>query len=240
MKKILYCVMALMAIGFVSCGDNDESEASASYSIKDDGIVPTLTIDGYIHPTEYDSTNFCTITFDRFPKSEKAFRQLQETYGSEPAVAAVLQLMAMETYRKDKKLGEKFFDMNNWDSDASFAKRQCSQIYGSATDSYCRPYLVASYLEGASPYNGYNPDEPFTVKVRTSFYNIYHEDLIVLNALVLYLEIYCYGADSNWRPFQVAKLNRSKYFYVTNCAGMLTQCQQIRYDSTDDYNGIWK
>jgi len=64
-------------------------------------------------------------------------------------------------------------------------------------------YLTRSYLLGAIPYNGYMPQQPFTINVTDNFYTYYDND---------YATVYVYcSSENSSRPVYLRKLGELWY-----------------------------
>lgn len=220
MKKILFfALMLLCCVG-----------ASAQ----------TYKISGKINHTKWIKPSpimgQSTVTFSAFPTNVEEFQKAQEVLGLEPQGAVVLQLMAMELYRHDKVAGEECLKMVNTDTNLPGVLRRLKEILLS-DDSYGRPYLVATFLQGATPKNGYNPKNPYQVKVRVHPVNQY-QGSNSLRGLVLFLQVYSDGYDTPWRGVEVVKQKGDTYYRVSNCPSMYTQCKEISWETDAEFNGF--
>ena len=105
------------------------------------------------------------VSIEKIPASLEEFQALQAELGTTPEGCIMLQLVAMEMYRRDKTVGLECLKLNNTETNLSFVTSRLNEIFREG-DSYARPYLVSSYFEGAKPSNGYNPEKPYTIHVR--------------------------------------------------------------------------
>lgn len=109
------------------------------------------------------------ITFTHFPASVREFKTLQtQLLGpSQPGVLA-LNLMAFEMYRRDRTIGQKCIEACNLSVNAKSVINNLKEKFpiqrGEATDSYQQPYLVATFLAGATQENNYQPDYPYKLE----------------------------------------------------------------------------
>lgn len=198
----------------------------------------TLEIDGSIHPTEWVPGQTSTITFNRFPTSATAFRQVLEKYGNKPEVAVLLQLMAFEIYNHNKEEGLSCIEMINVENNIDNVVRILKDRYNPAYGEYYTPQLVATFLKGTSPENAYKADKPFTIQVRTHKANKY-QDSNTLKGVVLYLEVYSSGYDTHWRGISVVKSKGSSIYKVVNSPALYTQCQPVSFKTEEEYIDIW-
>ena len=111
-----------------------------------------------------------TLTFSHFPDSVEEFQTLQEQLlGTSPAGCLALNLLAYEMFRRNREIGEACIRLCNTPANASatlrMLKEKFSQVRHDASDhdTYHQPYLVASFLKGATQTNGYQPEEPYTL-----------------------------------------------------------------------------
>ena len=120
-------------------------------SEKNDGDVPTGTV-----------------TFTHFPATLREFKTLQsQLLGTSQPGTLALNLMAFEMYRRDRSIGQKCIEACNLSANAKSVinnlKEKFPQQRGEQTDSYQQPYLVASFLVGATQENKYQPEYPYKV-----------------------------------------------------------------------------
>lgn len=195
----------------------------------------TVSFKGDIDPMKWKKGQEATVTFNRFPTTVEEFKEAQALLGEKPQGAVVLQLMAFEIWHNDAKAGKECVELanisNNWYSVESRVK----EVYGS-DDSYGRPHLVATFLKGAKPENGFNTKAPYTVTVRSSI-NKDYERSEMLKGYVLHLDVYSEGYDTHWRGCDVIKQKGSKYYQVSNSPSMYVQCKDVPFDAPD-YEGL--
>ncbi len=248
MKTYLIAITTLATLMLTSCGGGDSTQATAA-SASSDKAVATLasdsqpsaaaqriTIDGNIDHTQYKGSVESTITFEHFPHSVADFESAMAQLGDEPQGAVVLLLMAMELYRNDEQAGTKCLELINTDSNLPGTVRLLKdKLRG--TDSYARPYQVASFMQGATPMNGYNAPTPYKVKVRTHPSNPYQKSEM-LKGWVLELQVYSDGFDTPWRGVQVIKSKGDDHYRIFGCSSLITQCKEISWETDAEFNGL--
>lgn len=195
-----------------------------------------ISTTGGISPDKWKGGQKATVTFDAFPTTVAEFEALQAQIGGTPEGAVALQLIAFEMYRNDKQVGTECVKLNNVDTNIPSVMRRLPEIFRQ-NDSYARLHLVATYLKGSTPQNGFNPDKPYTVEVRTSNVHQYERSQS-LKGYVLYLEVYSSGYSSQWRGCEVVKQKGCDYYKVSNSPSMYVQCQEVPFDSERDFEGL--
>lgn len=251
MKKTLQLVCAAMLM--VACGGNNNTaklqmepegeyaesmiEEEAEEVIAEEPI--TVSMEGNIDPKNWNPNEEATVTFDHFPTTVEGFKDLQSKIGDTPQGAAVLQLIAFEMYSQNTEVGTECVKLNNTDVNVPSVMRRIHDIFGKGdpNDTYIRKHLVATYLDGATPENGFNPTRPYTVKVRSSQVHDYERSEI-LKGYVLYLDVYSSGYDTHWRGCEVVKQKGNEYYTVSNSPSMYVQCMDVPFDAEEDYKGI--
>lgn len=245
MKTIISISIAVASLYVMtSCGgESSQTTANAATNV---ATMPSdepseysaheITINGAIDHTNWEGGVESTITFERFPKNVQQFEDDMKQLGQEPQGAVVLMLMAMELYRNDAAAGTKCLEMINTDTNLPDVMRQVKdKLQGK--DSYARPYLVAAFMQGATPENGYNPTLPYKVKVRTHPVNKYQKS-DMLKGYVLELQVYSDGFDSPWRGVHVVKRKGDTHYRISNCPAMYTQCKEISWESNAEFKGL--
>ena len=84
----------------------------------------------------------------------------------------------------------------------------------------------AASLEGATPENGYRPNEPYTVTMHASVNK--HQDMQLFDGRVMYIYIMGKGWDTEQRSIEIVKTSTSELCQVFNCPALLTQCKRIQ------------
>lgn len=215
----------------------DEANAAEEAEVAQEPVDEiSFFIDGDISHDKWDKTESSSVSFDRIPQNVAEFKDLQQYLGKEPQGCIALQLMAMEMYRRNKPVGEECLKLNNTETNLPSVTRRLNEVL-CGTDSYARPHLVATYFEGANPQNGFNPNTPYTIKVRSSQNQDYQRSQM-LKGYVLYLQVYSEGYDTTWRGVEVVKQKGDEYYRVSNCASVYVQCKEVDFDATDDYRGL--
>ena len=177
-----------------------------------------------------------TVTFEKFPTTLDEFKTFQAEYGTTAEGTVAVQLVAMEMYRHDKAVGQQCLALCNTDTNLSSVTRRLNELYRE-NDSYARPYLVAAMLQGAKPSSGYNPDKPYTIRLRKDPTKD-DERSQMLKGYVIHLQLYSEGYDTPWRNIDVVQQKGDEYYRVSNCPAILTQCKEIDFDATDDWHGL--
>lgn len=252
MKKTLYTLTAATMIASALCGcKKTNSESSANEEVMQtvateaEGEVATtpqatgqkpiqISEQGSIS-TDYVAGQEARVSFDRFPASFGEWQVAQAQLGNSLAGTVALELMAMQLYYYDQEEGEKAIMACNTDSDGKSLIRIIGQKFKQSLagkgDDYVQPYLVASYLEGATPENAYHPTLPYEIVVRMHPQNKPQEGSYSFTGINYYLQINCNGADTNWRGIEVAELKGEPYYRVFNNASIAVGVKQIAYKS---------
>lgn len=217
--------------------DGADSTEVADVNTSEDPIEVSMS--GTINPDKWTAGEEATVTFARFPKTVEGFKQIQREIGNTPQGAAALQLIAFEMYNQNKEVGEECVRLNNTEINVPSVMRRLPEIFGKndMKDSYPRRHLVATFLAGATPENGFNPTRPYTVRVRSSKVHDY-ERAESLKGYVLYLDVYSTGYDTSWRGCEVVKQKGNDYYTVSNSPSMYVQCKDVPFDAKEDYKGI--
>lgn len=177
----------------------------------------------------------CSI--NSIPGSLEEFQALQEKLGTSPEGCIMLQLVAMEMYRRDKAVGLECLKLNNTSTNLTSVTSRLKEIFRE-NDTYARPYLVSSYFKGAKPSNGYNPEKPYTIQVRRNPARPEDERSQSLKGYVKYMQVYSDGYDTSWRGVEVVQQKGDAYYRVSNCPSMYTQCKEVDFDATEDWKEL--
>jgi hypothetical protein len=177
------------------------------------------------------------VSIEAIPTTLDEFKTLQAELGTTPEGCIMLQLVAMEMYRRDKNVGRECLSLNNTSTNLTSVTRRLDELYR-PNDSYSRPYLVSSCFKGATPANGYNPNKPFTIEVRRDPVRPNDERSQMLKGYVKYFQLYSDGYDTHWRNVDVVQQHGDPYYRVSNCPAILTQCKEIDFDATDEWHGL--
>ena len=149
----------------------------------------------------------------------------------------MLQLVAMEMYRRDRAVGQECLKLNNTTTNLTYVTNRLKEIFRE-NDSYARPYLVSSFFKGAKPSNGYNPQKPYTIQVRRNPAHPEDERSQMLKGYVKYMQVYSDGYDTPWRGVEVVLQKGDTYYRVSNCPSIYTQCKEVDFDATDDWHEL--
>ena len=177
------------------------------------------------------------VSIEKIPASLDEFKTLQAELGTKPEGCIMLQLVAMEMYRRDKNVGLECLRLNNTETNLSSVTSRLNELYRE-NDSYARPYLVSSCFKGAKPSNGYNPEKPYTIQVRRDPTRPNDERSQMLKGYVKYLQVYSDGYDTPWRSVDVVQQKGDDYYRVSNCPAILTQCKEVDFDATEDWKEL--
>ena len=177
------------------------------------------------------------MSIEKIPATLEEFQALQAELGTTPEGCIMLQLVAMEMYRRDKNVGTECLRLNNTDTNLSYVTNRLKEIFREG-DSYARPYLVSTYFEGAKPSNGYNPKKPYTIQVRRDPARPNDERSQSLRGYVKHLQVYSDGYDTPWRGVDVVQQKGDEYYRVSNCPSIYTQCKEVDFDATEDWHEL--
>lgn len=176
------------------------------------------------------------VSIEKIPATLEEFQALQTELGTTPEGCIMLQLVAMEMYRRDRNVGLECLALNNTETNLSDMKRRLNELFRE-NDSYARPYLVSACLKGATPANGYNPEKPYTIQVRKDP-NKSDERSQMLKGYVKHYQLYSNGYDTPWRGIDVVQQKGDEYYRVSNCPAILTQCKEVDFDATEDWKEL--
>ena len=176
------------------------------------------------------------VSIEKIPATLEEFQALQAELGTTPEGCIMLQLVAMEMYRRDRNVGFECLKLNNTETNLSDMKRRLNELFRE-NDSYARPYLVAACFKGATPANGYNPTKPFTIQLRKDPHR-QDERSQMLKGYVKHYQLYSDGYDTHWRGIDVVQQKGDEYYRVSNCPAILTQCKEIDFDATEDWKEL--
>ena len=177
------------------------------------------------------------VSIEKIPATLEEFQALQAELGTTPEGCIMLQLVAMEMYRRDRNVGTECLRLNNTETNMSSVTSRLKEIFREG-DSYARPYLVSSFFKGAKPSNGYNPEKPYTIQVRRDPARPNDERSQSLRGYVTHLQVYSDGYDTTWRGVDVVQQQGDTYYRVSNCPSIYTQCKEIDFDATDEWHGL--
>ncbi len=176
------------------------------------------------------------VSIEKIPTTLEEFQALQAELGTSPEGCIMLQLVAMEMYRRDRAVGLECLTLNNTETNLSSMTRRLNELYRE-NDSYARPYLVSACFKGATPANGYNPTKPYTIQLRKDP-NKKDERSQMLKGYVKHYQLYSDGYDTHWRAIDVVQVHGEPYYRVSNCPSILTQCKEVDFDATDEWKEL--
>lgn len=178
-----------------------------------------------------------TVKIDGIPQSVEEFQQVQRELAKQPEGAVMILLVSMEMYRQNKSLGEECIRLANCDTNFSAMMRRVKEVMADSTDSYVRQHLAATYFNGATPKNGFNPTKPYTIRVRKNTARN-DERSQSLRGYVKYMEVYSEGYDQHWRSVEVVQQKGCDVYKVSNCPAIYTQCKEVDFESDREYEGM--
>ena len=192
------------------------------------------TMRGNLTADKYDQSATGVVTFTNVPSSYDEFEKLYTGFlGKTPHGTAAMMPMAMEIYGRDRDEGLRCLQLLCYPSNVNSVVSILKEKYRSAEmgDSYGQRYLPAAVLKGATPANGYQPQEPYTVEMRASVNK--HQDMTFAGqGRVVYIYIIGKGWDTEKRQVEVIKQPDTPLHKVFNCPSLYTQCKNIQ--------GTWK
>ena len=177
----------------------------------------------------------CSI--NAIPATLEEFQSLQAELGTTPEGCIMLQLVAMEMYRRDRAVGSECLRLNNTSTNLSSVTNRLKELFRE-NDSYARPHLVSTFFKGAKPSNGFNPEKPYTIKVRRNPAYPEDERSQALKGYVKHMQVYSDGYDTPWRGVDVVLQKGDTYYRVSNCPSIYTQCKEVDFDATDDWREL--
>lgn len=222
---ILALTLAVTTLG--SC-TQQHATTSQQATEENDNSTPTssnqVAIKGSISHDTWQGDAATSVEFDAFPATADEWKAAQEKIGTEPQGAVALQVMAMELFRNNRSDGEQALRLNNTQTNYNSTVERLRELMGK-DKYYARPYIAWALLEGATPENEYKIKPPYTISMKVDPNKKYQESQM-LNGTVIYLLIDSKGWDTNWRSVEVVKPQDSKYYVVSNCPAIYTQCKQ--------------
>lgn len=189
------------------------------------------------HSVNNSTASSDKVSIQKIPATLQEFQALQAELGTTPEGCIMLQLVAMEMYRRDRNVGLECLTLNNTSTNLSFVTSRLKEIFRE-NDSYARPYLVSTYFKGAKPSNGYNPEKPYTIQVRRNPAYPNDERSQALKGYVKYMQVYSEGYDTPWRGIEVVQQKGDPYYRVSNCPNIYVQCKEVDFDATEDWKGL--
>ncbi len=136
------------------------------------------------------------IVLDRRPQTVLEFRGLQERFARKPEGGAAAFVTALWMFCLDRSLGEECLlltvDADRIEQVIGTHGKQLQQMFRLRIEEQLatQPYLIRSYFVGATPQNGYQPSDPYTITCLDNPFSIDSTGLRIKLFLV------CGGADS--------------------------------------------
>ena len=177
------------------------------------------------------------VSIEKIPATLEEFQTLQTELGTTPEGCVMLQLVAMEMYRRDKAVGLECLKLNNTTTNLGDVTRRLNELFNTSDEYYARPHLVSTYFKGAKPSNGFNPEKPYTIQVRKDPTRG-DERSQLLKGIVKHLQVYSDGYDTPWRGIDVVQQKGDTYYRVSNCPALYTQCKEVDFDATEDWKEL--
>ena len=175
-------------------------------------------------------------SIERIPATLEEFQSLQAELGTTPEGCVMLQLVAMEMYRRNRNIGEQCLQLNNTTTNFGTVKNRLNELFRE-NDDYARPYIVSAMFKGAKPSNGYNPQKPYTIQLRKDPTKG-DERSQLLKGYVKHYQLYSDGYDTPWRGIDVVKQQGEEHYRVSNCPAILTQCKEVDFDATEEWKEL--
>ena len=196
-----------------------------------------VTMTGKIDHEKHTPGQSGSVSFNRFPASVAEFMQVREKIGKEPQGAVALEIMAMEMYRRNRSVGTECLKWCNTFTNTGACLDRLKEIFGTDIN-YARPYQMAAFLEGATPQNGYKPNEPYTVTIDVRE-NRPYQDSGIFQTKVLAFWIHCGGGKpGSKKGIEVLKtlkkdeVSKDPYFIVFTCPDLYFQVEPISFSAT--------
>lgn len=236
-KNLLMMAFACFALSCTAYNSGeDENCSTANYPVSE------LKVKGKINLNLSNSKLLNTeasVSFPRFPANLEEFEQVREVLKETPQGAVAVQLMAMELYSRDPEAGKQAFEMCNVASNVSSMVSRCYELFHYGPGSgYQRPYQVAAFLKGATPENGYNPTEPYTVRLKVSANGATYSN--TYQAKVLSWVIYTSASESGSRlgpeVIKTAKPGEPDGWIVFNSPCLVSSAREISF--TETFRGL--
>ena len=192
----------------------------------------TYTQQGTLTAKEYDRNATGIVTFTNIPSDYEEFEALYTQFlGKTPHGTAAMMVMAMEIYGRDRAMGKECIKLINYPSNVNSVIPRLNDKYGTSAyapenDSYNQRYLPAAVLKGATPENGYCPQEPYTIEMKASV-NQHQELQITGPGRVMYIYMMGKGWDTEQRSVEIIRQPKQPLYKIFNCPALYTQCKTI-------------
>lgn len=192
----------------------------------------TYTQQGTLTAKEYNKKATGVVTFTNIPSDYEEFETLYTQFlGKTPHGTAAMMVMAMEIYGRDRTMGKECIKLINYPSNVNSVIPRLNDKYGTSAyapenDSYNQRYLPAAVLKGATPENGYRPQEPYTIEMKASV-NKHQELQITGPGRVMYIYMMGKGWDTEQRSVEIIRHPKQPLYKIFNCPSLYTQCKTI-------------
>jgi D-methionine transport system substrate-binding protein len=212
-------------------GRHDAALANAISS--GDVATPTYCVEGRLDMSSPAASQSETVTWTHFPNDVAELREAQRQIGNTLGGAVALQLMAFEIYRHDRREGEEAIRLVNYKSNVQSVLSVISQRYSRSEhspeeDLYVQPYIVASFLKGATTANRYTPDEPYSITVYwDASRQVEEASPYVGGGHLCRVHVMNANYGTPQRSVQVIKTTPEACFLIQNSPSLYTQCPPI-------------
>ncbi len=143
------------------------------------------------------------IVFSSLPTTLEEFKAMDGTDFKDPYKVVALTVVALCMYPADKNLSIEMLNFLKGPTSLSAYEMQFLSERFSGKE-----YLAASYFEGATPNNNYEPSEPYTIKVHKTSHT---EDLIGEGYMQFFLKS---GGADNARGVKVRKKDSTGEWFL--------------------------
>ena len=219
-----------------TAGDT-RSEIATDGNRTEDTRTLTFRVEGKLDMEAPAANQSETVTWTNFPANVAELRDAQRQIGNTLGGAVALQLMAFEIYRHDRSEGEEAVRLVNYKSNVQsvlsvISQRYSKSEYSPEEDLYVQPYIVASFLKGATTANRYTPDEPYSITVYwDASRQVEEASPYVGGGHLCRVHVVNTNYSTPKRSVQVIKTAPEAYFLIQNSPSLYTQCPPI--------NGTW-
>ena len=234
MRTNLSFLAAAMAVAISLASCDDKSSGNDASDQRGNVRQLTYKVDGKLDMAAPDiDAQSETVTWANFPANLEELRDAQRQIGNTIGGAVALQLMAFEIYRHDRTEGEEAVQLVNYKTNVQqvlsvISQRYYDSKYSPEEDLYVQPYIVASFLEGATTANRYTPNEPYRITVYWDRDRQVEEASVYMGGGHLcYVHVVNPNYSTSNRNVQVIKTSSEAYFLVQNSPSLYTQCPPI-------------
>lgn len=172
-----------------------------------------------------------TVKVETMPASIEEFEELRMEIGTQPEGAVALTIIALAMYSElGQEVGEACLDLCNDELGfTSFFRRRLQEWYVQGVNQP-RPYQAAAYMKGASPSNGYNPTQPYTMEM-------YIDNSTYTESGELTMLRVAYSGSQSVKEIKVTVIDSEDGFYYVHANPSMYSKVQIPAKGTK-YNGF--